>query len=109
MGLEASCEVRVSLNTGSEPIPRRFKAKVELDGEQIVVRGPEGFRLRFKELQEIEVRKGVLSVSDGKRHVELVLGKDAERWAQKAKLPPDRLVKLGVKARTRVALVGRVP
>jgi hypothetical protein len=110
MGLEATCEVRVAINQStSASAVRKFKAKVELDSEEIIVRGPEGFRLKFKEQASIEAHHGVLSLADGRRRVELVLGKPAERWAEKAKAPPGRLDKLGIKARTRVALIGPVP
>jgi len=112
MGLEASCEIRVALRNGrSESAAwRKFKAKCELSGEEIIVRGPEGFRLKLAELVTLQAHQGVLEVADGKRQVELVLGKaTADKWAEKARTPRGRLEKLGIRARTRVAMIGPLP
>jgi hypothetical protein len=114
MGLEASCEIRVVMSNARSARDasawRKFKAKCELSGEEIIVRGPEGFRLKLAELLTLEANSGVLLVADGKRQVELVLGKTvAEKWAEKARAPRGRLEKLGIKAKTRVAMIGPVP
>jgi hypothetical protein len=114
MGLEASCEIRVVMSNARSSREtgawRKFKAKCELSGEEIIVRGPEGFRLKLAELLTLEANSGVLLLADGRRQVELVLGKAAaEKWAEKARAPRGRLEKLGIKAKTRVAMVGPVP
>lgn len=101
MGREISCEVRVG--------ERSFHAKVELEDEEITVRGPEGFRLRFEELTQLEVSGGVLSLANQKRAVQLVLGKEAVEWAEKARSPRGRLDKLGIRAGLRVVLMGPLP
>jgi hypothetical protein len=114
MGLEASCEIRVVMSNARAARDvaawRKFKAKCELSGEEIIVRGPEGFRLKLAELLTLEAHSGILAVADSKRQVELVLGKTvAEKWAEKARAPRGRLDKLGIKAKTRVAMIGPVP
>jgi hypothetical protein len=110
MGREASCEVHVTTSRGtSDPVERRFKAQVELASDEIIVRGKEGFRLKFKELSAIGAKGGVLSLVDEKRKVELHLGKDTLLWAERARSPPGRLDKLGIKSKVRVALLGPLP
>ncbi len=103
MGQTVNCEVRVGT--------RSFKAQVELETDEIIVRGKEGFRLKFAEIHETaEVQKGVLRAGDRKRSVELELGsKEASLWLGKIKNPPSRVDKLGIKAKTRVALIGDLP
>jgi hypothetical protein len=103
MGRTATCEVKV----GS----RLFKAPVELETDEIIVRGKEGFRLKFAEIHEsAEIEGGVLRVGDRKRTAELQLGaKEAGLWLEKIKNPPSRVDKLGIKAKTRVALIGELP
>src|SRR5580658_5414502 len=103
MGRTANCAVRVGT--------RSFKAQVELETDEIIVRGTEGFRLKFADIQEsAAVKAGKLLVGDRKRAVELELGpKEAALWIAKIKHPPTRIDKLGIKQSSRVALVGDLP
>ena len=103
MGRTATCAVRVGT--------RSFNAQVELETDEIIVRGTEGFRLKFSEIQATAALKaGKLLVGDKKRSAELDLGtKEAQLWLHKIKSPPSRIDKLGIKQSSRLALVGEIP
>jgi hypothetical protein len=103
MGRSVSCGVTVGT--------RHFNAQVELETDEIIVRGPEGFRLKFDKIRpSVKVAKGVLKAEDQKREVAFELGlKEAALWLEKIRHPPSRLDKLGIKSKTRVGLVGDLP
>jgi hypothetical protein len=103
MGRTATCAVRVGT--------RSFKAQVDLETDEIIVRGTEGFRLKFSEIHETAaIKAGKLLVGDKKRSAELDLGtKEAQVWLHKVKSPPSRVDKLGIKQSSRLALVGEIP
>src|SRR5580658_6951784 len=103
MGRTANCAVRVGT--------RKFKAQVELETDEIIVRGPEGFRLKFAEIQgSLEVVGASLHATDKKRSAAFELGvKEAALWAEKVRHPPSRIDKLGIKQSSRLAIIGELP
>ena len=57
-------------------------------------------------MKSAEAKAGVLKVKWPGGTVDLVLGRDAEKWALKIRYPRGRLDKLGIKPDMRVAVVG---
>jgi hypothetical protein len=70
-------------------IPRRFATKIPVS-----------------EFARFEATAGELRIIRGKETIRLVLGADAEKWAQKIRYPKGRLDKLGIKPGMRVAVIG---
>jgi hypothetical protein len=85
----------------------RHPGKVLLETGEILFRGPElRLKILFSEIKSVKASGGELSVEtkDGTRIFEV--GTAAEKWREKILHPKSRAEKLGVKARTRVRLVG---
>jgi hypothetical protein len=101
MGLEATCAVRFGQQASD--------GKAQLEATELLFRG--GFRLRipFKEVASVEAKKGNLVVVWPEGRATFAIGKDAEKWALKVRYPRSLLDKLGVKAGSRVAVVGSFP
>jgi hypothetical protein len=99
MGFEATC--RATLDGASS------RGEAQLETTELTFRG--GFRARVPlgEVKTVTVSGKTLTLKWGRRALTLELGDAAGKWAEKIKNPPGRLQKLGVKAGTRVALVGR--
>jgi len=101
MGDELACEVRKGR--------RRFTAKVLLETDEVIVRGPDGFRLPFTAITAADVVGGALSLRTAEGPIALALGDRAERWQEKIRAPKGLLDKLGAKPALRVQLVGKLP
>ena len=101
MGLEATCAVRFG-NEASD-------GKARLETTELIFRG--GFRLKIplKDVSSVEAKKGSLVVVWPEGRATFAIGKDAEKWALKVRYPRGLLDKLGVKAGSRVAVVGSFP
>lgn len=102
MGLETRCGVRVEDATGNR---EDADAKIELDGEALIVRGAARTRVPRGDIVDLAIRNGVLLVAHGGGVVHLSLGDAAEKW--KARIlegPKSRAQKLGVKPGMRVML-----
>ncbi|MEO7520308.1 MAG: hypothetical protein ABIW79_00700 [Gemmatimonas sp.] len=81
-------------------------AKIELDGESLIVRGAARTRVARSDITNVAVQNGVLLVTHAGGLVHLSLADAAEKW--KARIlegPKSRVQKLGVKAGMRVTLV----
>ena len=101
MGLEATCAVRFG-NQASD-------GKAQLEATEILFRGDFRLRIPFKEVASVEAKKGNLVVVWPGGQATFAIGKDAEKWALKVRYPRSLLDKLGVKAGSRVAVVGSFP
>jgi hypothetical protein len=101
MGDELACEVRKGR--------RRFTAKVLLETDEVIVRGPEGFHLPFTAVTAAEIVDGSLSLHTAEGSIAFALGERAARWQEKIRAPKGLLEKLGVKPALRVQLVGKLP
>ena len=98
MGLEKTCEVR----HGGKVVT----AQAHLEPAELVLRGALKLKIPAGDIKAAEVRAGVLHVKWKGGAVDLVLGRDAEKWALKIRYPRGRLDKLGIKPQMRVAVVG---
>ncbi|HEY1424025.1 MAG TPA: hypothetical protein VGF20_11265 [Candidatus Acidoferrum sp.] len=85
----------------------RHQGKVLLETSEILFRGPElRLKILFSQIKSVKASGGELSVEtkDGTKVFEV--GTAAEKWREKILHPKSRAEKLGVKAGTRVRLVG---
>jgi hypothetical protein len=98
MGLEKTCEVRYQ--------GKVVTAQAHLEPAELVLRGALKLKVPAGEIKGAEARAGVLHVKWKGGVVDLVLGRDAEKWALKIRYPRGRLDKLGIKPQMRVAVVG---
>ncbi len=101
MGEELVCEVRKGR--------RRFEAKVLLERDEVIVRGPEGFRLPFAAISALEAKDGMLRLGSADGPIVLALGPRAARWREKIRAPRGLLEKLGAKAGMRATIAGDLP
>lgn len=103
MGLESRCAVRVEDGTGRRD---DADAKVELEGDALIVRGAARVRVARGDITELSAHDGTLTVTHSGGTVRLALGDAAEKW--RAKIldgPRSRAQKLGVKPGMLVTLV----
>jgi hypothetical protein len=101
MGLEATCAVRFGRQASD--------GKAQLEATELLFRGDFRLRIPFKEIASVEAKKGTLVVVWPEGRATFAIGKDAEKWALKVRYPRSLLDKLGVKAGSRVAVVGSFP
>ena len=101
MGLEATCAVRFG--------KRASDGKAQLEATELLFRGDFRLRIPLKEVVSVEAKKGNLVVVWPRGRATFAIGKDAEKWALKVRTPRSLLDKLGVKAGSRVAVVGSLP
>jgi hypothetical protein len=90
MGIEATCRVETDAGAG--------EARVLLETDEIVVRGPLGTRIPLTTVKGAEVDGRRLIVSHEGTRTVLHLGPEAARWADRILHPKTRLKKLGVKS-----------
>jgi hypothetical protein len=98
MGLEATCEASFGKQRG--------QGKAHLEPERLEFRGDFRLRIPVKAVKSVEARKGELRVEWSEGVATFRLGPQAEAWALKIRYPRSRLDKLGVKPRSRVAVLG---
>ncbi|MEA2696984.1 MAG: hypothetical protein QOI66_1255 [Myxococcales bacterium] len=102
MGREALCVARLGR--------QRSQGKALLETSDLIFRGDE-FRVKvpFKAITAIAAKGTTLTVTWPEGTLALELGADAApKWAEKIRNPPSRLDKLGVKAESTVAIVGKL-
>jgi hypothetical protein len=100
MGQEA--EVRACIGERIE----RGKALLETD--YLLFRGDTRLKIFFKDIEKLAARDGWLQVKHSGGAARFELGPYAEKWAEKIRSPRSLLDKLGVKADSRVAVLGVV-
>jgi hypothetical protein len=100
MGNEANCELRVGR--------KRYEGKALLETSELVFRSKEyRAKIAFADIRAVSAKGGQLGVeTKGETFALAGLGAAAEKWREKIIHPKTRMEKLGVKAGTRVALVG---
>jgi hypothetical protein len=101
MGLEATCAVRFGTQVSD--------GKAQLEATELLFRGDFRLRIPFKEIASVEAKEGNLVVVWREGRATFAIGKDAGKWALKVRYPRSLLDKLGVKAGSRVAVVGTLP
>lgn len=102
MGREAACRARFHGQSA--------RGKALLETSELVFRGDFRVVVPLREISALEADGAELTVVWGeKKHAQtlvLELGADARKWAERIRNPPSRLDKLGVKATSKVALIG---
>ncbi len=99
MGLEAKCTARWGKKTS--------EGKAHLDADKLDFSGTFKLSIPFREMRDVDVKKGELVISWDGVTFALGLGStEAAKWAQKIKYPRGRLDKLGVKPGAAVTLLG---
>ncbi len=104
MGYETKCRVRVSDDRGS----READATVLLETDELVVRGEARTRVKRSDIQRVNRRAGVVTVTSPAGSIALSLGEPAaERWEKKLVDQPKPLIdKLDVRPGAAVLLIG---
>jgi hypothetical protein len=99
MGQEIKCRVEFGEQSS--------EGKALLETSEVLFRG--GFRLKipFQSIKKMESADGRLKIDYSEGSAIFHLGKASEKWLDKIRNPPSRLDKLGVKAGTKVQLIGR--
>jgi hypothetical protein len=98
VGQEARCRVRFG--------GRVSEGRALLETSELLFRGEFRLKIPFGEMQSVEARDGDLAVAFAGGLAAFELGRQAERWAEKIRNPRGLLDKLGVKAESRVAVLG---
>lgn len=99
MGLEAKCRARWGSKSSD--------GKAHLDADKLDFSGTFKLSVPFREMRDVDVKKGELVVVWDGVVFALALGSaEAARWAQKIKYPRGRLDKLGIKPGAAVTLLG---
>jgi hypothetical protein len=98
MGQEVECSMRLKR--------REVAGKALLETDHLLFRGEERLKVLFKDLKSVRAADGVLRLEFDGGPAELMLGKAAEKWAQKILHPPSRADKLGLKPGLTARLAG---
>jgi hypothetical protein len=98
MGDEARCTVRYG--------DRVSEGEALLETNELLFRGDFRLAIQRREIRSVSADDGSLTVEFGAETATFELGKHAERWADKIRNPKTLLDKLGVKADSRVSVVG---
>lgn len=95
-------EIRCRVTLDGEP----SEAKVQLETEELIVRGAARAVVRLKDITAIDVRDGVLHVRSSSHELAIELGeREAKKWLEKIRNPKSRLEKIGVKRGQRVTVL----
>ena len=98
MGLDARCQAVWGERSGG--------GRLQFEGEYLLFRGPFRVKIPVNEMLDARAESGWLVVAWGGEEIRFELGDAAARWADKIRNPPSLLDKLGVKAGTKVWVVG---
>lgn len=98
MGREATCRVDFGKQS--------CEGKALLETDEIIFRGDFRLKIPHKAITRLDATGGKLKVIYAEGTAVFHLGPAAQKWADKILHPPSRLDKLGVKAGTKVAVVG---
>jgi|ERR1051326_411390 hypothetical protein len=99
MGQEIRCRVDFGKQSS--------EGKALLETAEIIFRGEFRLHIPFQSIKSMDTADGKLSVRYADGLAVFHIGKSAEKWADKIRNPPSRLDKLGIKAGTKVQLIGR--
>ncbi len=98
MGREAQCRV----DYGQES----SRGKALLETCEVVFRGAFRLKIPFQDIRVLDAADGRLKIQFSGGTAVFHLGASAGKWAARIRNPPSRLDKLGVKAGTKVRLIG---
>jgi len=100
MGQERQCTLRHGGRTDS--------GKALLETDYLLFRGERRLKLPFKDLTDVKAADGCLHLQFSGGTAVLALGDAAVKWAEKILHPPSRLDKLGIKAGTKLRILGEM-
>jgi hypothetical protein len=98
MGQEARCRATFGGKTS--------EGKALLETEELIFRGDFRLKIPFQSITSLAATKGRLRVESPAGVATFELGAAAEVWAGKIRSPKGRIDKLGVKAETKVSVLG---
>ncbi len=98
MGLEATCRAHAGRKSGD--------GKAQLETDTLLFRGEFRLDIPLAKVTRAEARDGILEVRYGRTTARFELGKLAPKWADKITNPKELIDKLGVKANSRVSVIG---
>lgn len=102
MGYSLDCEMVMGT--------RRVWGHALLETDTVEFRGSDiRTRVQQKDITDVQVEQGILSIAYRNGSLHLDLGEQARRWAQRLQHPPSRLDKLGLKKGDLVQLAGNLP
>ncbi len=99
MGREAQC---VAKNGG-----RSGEGKALLESDTLIFRGEFRIKVPLSDVSKVLSRNGTLTVEWSGGKLALVLGDEADKWAQAITNPKSLMEKMGVKPGLEVAVMGR--
>jgi len=101
MGKEAKCVLRTA--------GQRYEGRALLETRELIFRGAE-YRLKilFSDIEKVQAADGELEIKTNDGVAIFEVRSVAGKWLEKILHPKSRLEKLGVKAGTRVALLGEM-
>jgi hypothetical protein len=98
MGRELQCRVDFGKDSSV--------GKALLETAEVVFRGEFRLKIPFGEIRSMSTRAGKLTIDFPAGTAVLHLGEEAAKWEARIRNPPGRLDKLGVKAGSKVRLIG---
>lgn len=98
MGQEAICKASFGGKTS--------QGKARLETEELIFRGDFRIAIPFRQIRSLHARDGKLTIRFPEGETTFELGPQAEKWADKIKNPKSLLDKLGVKAESKVVVMG---
>jgi hypothetical protein len=98
MGLDTTCVATFKR--------QRSEGRAQLETDYVVFRGDFRVKLSFASITSVSIARGTLSLQTPEGILALQLGPDAEKWAAKISSPTSLVEKLGVKAGSKVLVVG---
>ena len=99
MGQEIKCRVDFGKQSS--------RGRALLETSEVLFRGDFRLKIPFQSISSMEATSGKLKIEFAEGSAVFYLGDAAEKWAKRIRNPPSRLDKLGVKAGSRVQLIGR--
>jgi hypothetical protein len=98
MGNEANCKVRFG--------KQQSEGKALLETNEILFRGGFRLKIRFSTIKSARAVHGELRLQTADGLAVFLLGAAAEKWCEKILHPKSRIEKLGLKAGTKISLLG---
>ncbi|MGH9508828.1 MAG: hypothetical protein ACRD2Q_04480 [Terriglobales bacterium] len=98
MGQEVICKASFGAKTS--------RGKARLESEELIFRGAFRLAIPFRQMRSLRARDGQLTIRFPEGEATFHLGPHAEKWAGKIKNPKSLLDKLGVKAESKVIVLG---
>ena len=100
MGSEIPCTARLN--------GKKLEGKAYLESETLLFRGDVRLTIRFKDITNLSATESQLSMNIPDGSFDLVIGKQAAKWAEKIRNPKSVIDKLGVKEGMAIRVIGEL-